>query len=60
MFTRQQEGKRAKVSGGDLRGGADSRRQTNTKRKEGEEKGLEECTRVSEYVSACVWERERE
>lgn len=57
MFTRQQEGKRAKVSGGDLRGGADSRRQTNTKRK-GEEKGLEECTRVSEYVSACVWERE--
>lgn len=59
MFTRQQEGKRAKVSGGDLRGGADSRRQTNTKRKEGEEKGLEECTRVSEYVSACVWERER-
>lgn len=59
MFTCQQEGKRAKVSGGDLRGGADSRRQTNTKRKEGEEKGLEECTRVSEYVSACVWERER-
>lgn len=59
MFTRQQEGERAKVSGGDLRGGADSRRQTNTKRKEGEEKGLEECTRVSLYVSACVWERER-
>lgn len=59
MFTRQQEGERAKVSGGDLRGGADSKRQTNTKRKEGEEKGLEECTRVSEYVSACVWERER-
>lgn len=59
MFTRQQEGERAKVSGGDLRGGADSRRQTNTKRKEGEEKGLEECTRVSEYVSACMPERER-
>lgn len=59
MFTRQQEGERAKVSGGDLRGGADSRRQANTKRKEGEEKGLEECTRVSEYVSACVCERER-